>query len=196
MKLQNARKKQKPEAMASKGKVATGIRKRQFLRVLFRALLATCGTPSTASAFNPLSSSYSFSRPIETAFGAQANQIPNQISNKIQKFLMPLLQRPLRANPRAPNSVRGRELRLPIPHRNCSTPEQESCPLDALQAPFGCDADDATCSESLSSLQRALYAIGAPRTLRIPVHTRSNVSLHFHWCSCIGLASFDCLPAP
>ena len=121
-----------------------------------------------------------FSRPIEPAFGAQANQF--------QKFLIPLQQRPLGMNPIAPNSAHCREPRLPIPHRNCSIPEQGNYPSDVHQALSCCDDDGATCSGSLSSLRSALCGIAAPRTSRTPARTRSNVSLHFHSYSCIRLA--------
>jgi hypothetical protein len=166
--------------MTSRAKSLTGVRKRQFVRVLFRALLATCGTPSAASASNHLSSSHLFSRPTEPAFGAQANQI--------KKSLTPLPQRPLRIVSRVPSSAHGHGPRLLIPRRNCSTPEPESCPSDVRQDPSGCDDDDASFSGSLSSLRLVLCAIAAPRTLRILARTRSNVSLRFHSCSCITLA--------
>jgi hypothetical protein len=116
-------------------------------------------------------------RQIEPAFGAQANQI--------QKFVIPLQQRPSRMNPRAPNSAHGHELRLPIPIRSCSIPEQGSYPSDGLQALSCCDDDGAGYSGFLSSLRSALCGIAAPRTSQIPVRTRSNVSLHFHSYSCI-----------
>jgi hypothetical protein len=176
----SAQRKQKPEAMASKGKVAYRRPKTAICESSVSCSYGYARNSKYSKCVQPVELIFFLSRPIEPAFGAQVNQI--------QKFLTPLLQRPLRMNPRAPNLAHGHEQRLPIPHRNCSIPEPESCPLDALQAPFGCDADGAAWSGSLSSLRLALCGIAVPRTLRIPVRTRSNVSLHFHSYSCIRLA--------